>query len=75
MNEEERERFNKLAARVHVQQLALVELCRRFTSDEIATFFAALDPTVARANPELAEYLNEALAAFRLDIERPVMGD
>ena len=69
--------FRKLAARVYVQQLALAELCRlRLTSDEIATIFELLDVAVvaAKGEQELAEALNEAFAAFRLEIMKPRMG-
>ena len=72
MNEEERDLFNKLAVKVHVHQLILVELCRRHLSaDEIATFLAPLDPGVAIAwgDPEFTELVDEALAAFRLSVQ------
>lgn len=76
MTEEERNQFNELAARVHVQQLVLVELCRRhFDGNDITAFFAPLDAVVARGNPELAGHLDKALAAFRFEIMKPVMGD
>ena len=69
--------FRKLAARVYVQQLALAELCRlTLDSGDIAKLFVPLDKAVvaAEGDQELAEALNEALAAFRLSIMKPRMG-
>ena len=75
MNEEERERFNKLAARTHVLELMVVELCRRtFNGDEIDRFTAPLDPGVASGDPDTAKALNEALRGFRREIMLPIMG-
>ena len=74
MNEEDR---RLLAAKVHVQQLVLVELCRRtFTLREVETFFAPVSVRghASDRDQEFAEALNEALAAFRLGIIKPKMG-
>ena len=74
-NEEERERFNELAAQVAVLHFAVVDLCRRnFTMAEIDDFIERLGADVRRSwNPELIEKFGHATRAFRQDIERPIM--
>ncbi|MCY4498083.1 MAG: hypothetical protein OXC14_12430 [Rhodospirillaceae bacterium] len=75
MDEDERERFNKLAAQVQVQQLVLVQLCRlHFNDDALTRFLSPLDSRIARGDPDFAESLNKELAAFRLELRKPIMG-
>ncbi|MCY4499028.1 MAG: hypothetical protein OXC14_17305 [Rhodospirillaceae bacterium] len=75
MDDDEGDRFNKLAAQVQVQQFVLVELCRlHFTDEALTRFLAPLDSKIARRDPDLAKALNEALAEFRLELRKPIVG-
>ena len=74
MTEEEVQAFNRLSARVKVLPLAVVGLCREtLRGPDIDAILTPIDEGVARRNPELAEIVNEELAALRLEIMKPAM--
>ena len=75
------EEFLELKAQLYVQQLILVELCRRnFGSDDIDRFLRPLDPAAAadwaaRGEEKTFEAIQNALAALRFEIMLPVVDE